>query len=279
MLLYFHICDIHLVREFQLNGDTMLKLGLSMAMVFFLAVACAEAQKLQGFVEHSEELPPVKSNFRVGADFNEQAMVKLVPKLRWYRVPPWAVGTWHVETLTNYYRHDYKTGVTDKTQVTLPFKSDQQTMGTQKDSQGDIWDYDAYPYVVDVDVEYGKQIQQIDLNELLRLTPLEMTNKLRSTNLELEKQSNRILSVYQAESLQTYSPYGKNLLRCVASVKRFDENGRPKELVQNVCAMRRISGFVPKNMFNGIDLKASFKAYLIANKLNHLVPGYLKPAP
>lgn len=257
---------------------TMLKLGLSLVIALLVSASAVQAQRLQGGVEHSEELSPVSSNFRVGANFNEQALLKLVPKLRWYRVPPWAVGTWHVETLTNYYQHDYKTGVTDTNQVTLPFKSDQQTMGTQKDSQGGVWDFDAYPYVVDVDVEFGKQIQQIDLNELVRMTPLEMTNKLRSTNLELESRTNKILAVYQAESVQTYSPYGKDLLRCVASVKRFDEYGKPKELVQNVCAMRRITGFVPKNMFNGIDLKASFRAYLIANKLNHLVPGYLKPS-
>jgi len=108
------------------------------------------------------------------------------------------------------------------------------------------------------------------------LTQSEITDRLRSSTLVVSK-ANRILDLYQAESIQTYSPYGKDLIRCVASVKRFDDQGQAKELVQNVCAMRRLSGFVPINMFNGIDLKASFKAFLVANKLNHLVPGYLSP--
>ncbi len=256
----------------------MRKPKLLLALWLIASVSSAQAQRLQGGVEHSVQLPPVNSSFKVGADFNQQALSRMVPRLRWYRVPTWAIGTWRVETLTNYYRHDYKSGLTDTTQITVPFKSDQQTMGTQMDSLGGIWDYDAYPYVVDVDLVYGKQIQQIDLNELIKLSDLEMTQRLRSTNLELSSPTNKILGVYQAESVQTYSPYGKDLLRCVASVKRFDEQGHATELVQNVCALRRISGFTPKNMFNGIDLKASFKAYLIANKLNHLVPGYRQPS-
>lgn len=256
----------------------MKQLSLILSIVFLLSGASASAQRLQGGVEHSDELPPVSGKLKVGTEFSQAYLPPLIPKLRWYRVPPWAVGTWRVETLTNYYRHDYKTGLTDTSQITVPFKSDQQTMGTQRDNQGGIWDYDAAPYVVDVDLEYGKQIQQIDVNELVRLNASEMTNRLRSTTLELASLTNKILAIYQAESVQTYSPYGKDLLRCVASVKRFDDQGHAKELVQNVCALRRIGGFSAKNMFNGIDLRASFKAYLLANKLNHLVPGYRTPA-
>lgn len=256
---------------------TKAQLRCALLVLIVASVSPSYAQRLQGIVEHSDELPPVSNKFKVGAEFSRANLPRLVPQLRWYRVPAWAVGTWRIETLTNYYRHDYKTGLTDTSQITVPFKSDQQTMGTQKDSQGGIWDYDAAPYVVDVDLVYGRQIQQIDRNELVKLTQAEMTQRLRSTNLEVATPSNTILAVYQAESLQTYSPYGKDLLKCVASVKRFDGDGKAKELVQNVCALRRIAGFSPKNMFNGVDLKASFKAYLLANKLNHLVPGYLAP--
>ncbi|MBX9771876.1 MAG: hypothetical protein K2X29_10920 [Candidatus Obscuribacterales bacterium] len=249
-------------------------------LAFFLLVfagpdACA--QRLQGGVEHREELPPVNSQLKVGTEFNRSFLPRLVPQLRWYKVPAWSVGTWRVETLTNYYRRDFKTGVVDTTQTVVPFKSDKQTFGMQKDSQGGIWHYDAAPYVVDVDIAYGTQVQQIEEEEMVKLSNSEITDRLRSTTLVVSK-TNLILDLYQAESIQSYSPYGKDLIRCLASVKRFDDKGQAKELVQNVCAMRRIQGFTPINMFNGIDLKASFKAYLLSHKLNHLVPGYLSPA-
>ena len=265
--------------------------AISMLLFASFAIAdSADAQTLlEGKIEHSESLPPVDSQWQVGAKFDAARLpVTGSGTVIWWRVPDWLAGTWHnigkVKRLSlKDIEHEEKSQGFDAVDVKYP---DAEIIGYQKDRENAVWTCVPAPYV-------GRTVQGDNTNVsiIYSATPVDINEnqvviRFLATTLTVEKSKGKIVSVSQRESLQTYKPIEKNHILVQASMKFFDENGaaRFESKVLSQCA--RIEGFretpylpTPANVPTLIDMRKSFDNFLRRQKLDRLVPERYPLAP
>lgn len=232
---------------------------------------------LRGSVSHSETLAPVDPYLREGAVFDAGRLPQLEAGNVWYRIPEWSAGHWKTETSICYYARDLRTGLAYRQPTELVARSEED-VGFQSDRKGDIWEYQHGSYIQRVDAGDHLVVQVIHLQEPVSVSEDKVVLRFQGINVSVDQFTRRIMATSQVESIQTYTPYGVNTVRCVASIKAFDSSGKPYWLQRNVSYKRRTAGYAPWNFYKGRDLRKLFRAYLIAQGLEHLVPEHIEQA-
>ncbi|MBY0356729.1 MAG: hypothetical protein K2W82_01905 [Candidatus Obscuribacterales bacterium] len=245
---------------------------------FILFFFCSEpsyaqaTQMLQGHVEHQDSLPPLETSLQAGSRFDTTKLKALSPDNLWYQIPSWMAGTWKTTTDTNYYRYSYKTGGKNFAVDTFNCLS-QSTIGWQKDRNGQIWEHANSPYLTFAELDHKFDIDLIKQKEIVDTQAKQITIYYRGARLVVSKHNKLITDSYQLESIQTYTPFGNNLLKVDASVKIFDSYGRPERLAKALSFEQRIKPFEPWNVYKGRNMVALFREYLITHNLADLLPA------
>ncbi|HEY9867993.1 MAG TPA: hypothetical protein V6D08_02195 [Candidatus Obscuribacterales bacterium] len=232
---------------------------------------------LRGSVSHSDTLAPVDPYLREGAVFDAGRLPKPKSGNVWYRIPGWSAGHWKTETSTCYYARDLRTGLADRQPTELVARAEED-VGFQSDRLGDIWEYQHGSYIQRVDAGDHLVVQMVHLQEPLSVSEDKVVLRFQSINVSVDQFTRRIMATKQVESIQTYTPYGVDTLRCVSSIKAFDSNGKPNWLQRNVSYKRRTASYKPWNSYKGRDLRKLFRDYLVAQGLEHLVPEHIEQA-
>ena len=230
---------------------------------------------LEGKIEHSQSLAPVESGLKAGLTFDITNLPKLVSGNEWYQLPDWAPGRYKTEKDTCYYFKELSSGLTDHTvQSTTAIHTGDS--GMQTDKLGHVWEYEYAPYKTRVDGDTTYEYQLIRKRKPLELSNDRMTFLYVGTTIHISKVDNKIIRTSQVESIQTYTPAGPNKIKCAASMKIFDENGKPIALTRLVSGKQKIAPYHRIDKLNGKDLQVSFRDFLISHNLEHLMPVYLQ---
>src|SRR5215471_13943238 len=226
---------------------------------------------LQGSLEHSETLPPVKKQFKIGTTFDANVLPKQPVAEGWYWIPDWRAGTWQSRQTTVTFYQNFKTGEKRSGRFASPFTS-VVYKGFQKDKDGHIWDYMAAPYSQVVDAGSFREIQLISQNRPVYVSSQRIAMYLRGTTMRVNSQSKKIMANEQWESLQTFTPAGPDRISCAGSTKFFDAHGKPQYIQRNTALFFRTAAFKPINQMKGKDMRGHFRTYLASHGLKQLVP-------
>lgn len=231
----------------------------------------SSTKMLKGFVEHSVHLPSVAKDLRAGLLFDARKLPKYAKGNKWYRIPLWSVGSWEKEKETRYFSYDFDTEDEDRYNSTFTSIGGE-TRGWQRDRLGNIWHFKAAPFISTVRGDDTVTIQLVQEHEPIFVSNEKLVEHFRSTDIIVSLRSHRILDVHQSESIQTYTRLWDGYLQCVGSIKRFDEDGNPVKLVQDVSAAVRIRSFEPWMTYKGEDMYIKFVEFLKSNQLDELIP-------
>ena len=236
----------------------------------------AKTPLLTGGVKHAEELPSLEDSLRPGQVFSDDLLLKASTETndRWYRVPSWYAGVRHADDCIIVYRYDYET---EQASAPMQKQLDRQDMltGFQKDKNGGIWDFKHLPTIQHVESDQVNAVLYVKT-----ITPLEgseqhLVIKYEEISITLSKATNKILSVVQQEQINTITCPQPGILRLDISVKSFGWDGVPQRLEQSVMMVKVTKPFEQIDQYQGRDLRASFRDYLIAQHLESLVPDNL----
>lgn len=227
---------------------------------------------LQGSLKHSEVLPAVKKEFKIGTTYDATVLPKLPVAEGWYWIPDWRAGTWQSRQTTVTLYQNFKTGEKRSGRFTSAFNSTVYK-GFQKDSSGHIWEYMAAPYGQIVDGAGFREVQLISQNRPVYVSSQRIVMYLRGTTMRVDSRTKKILANEQWESLQTFAPAGANKVTCAGSTKFFDAHGRQQYIQKNTATFVRTAGFKPIDKIKGKDLRSHFRTYLTSHGLKQLVPG------
>lgn len=238
--------------------------------------------KLEGKIEHSDSLPAVSTQWKTGAKFDSRKLpVTGSNSVIWWRVPDWLAGSWRN---AGKIKRLILKGV-DEPQAAQGFESidvkypDTEVIGYQQDNQNKVWTCVPTPYVGRTEQGDNINVSIIDSAIPLDSSDNQVVIKFLATTLTVDKNKNKILSVVQRESLQTYRliEHGKVLVQ--ASMKFFDEDGNPRYESKTLsqCRQQAVYKETPYLPTQGneptlIDMRKSFDQFLRSRHLDHLIP-------
>ncbi len=236
-----------------------------------------EKPLLTGNVKHSESLPAIEDTLRPGKAYSDDLLIPADAKFQgqWLYVPSWYAGTRHSEEAIILYRQNFVTGEISSPMMRQLNRQDD-AVGCQKDRNGGIWDFKEIPCIQHVESDRVNAVLYIK-----KVTPLFGTDeriviRYDEISIELNKRTNRIVSVVQQEQINTITSPSPGILRADVSVKAFDDAGTPQRLEQSVIIEKIIKPYEQKDSYKGQDIRPSFKDYLISHGLANLVPLDLK---
>jgi hypothetical protein len=232
----------------------------------------AENGFLKGGVEHSEEMAPTQSGLKVGAQFDEANLEKPSASRAWYRVPPWLAGKWQCDEQFRTSYTDYKTGTTDGKPMRTQVHSDV-TYGIQRDRLGGIWDCIDMPQFrqVSSDKWLNKDLHTGD--SVIFDSDSQFIMRFVCTRTTVDKTTNTINSVFQFEQFSSYLQNGQDTVKVEASMKNFDQAGKPVNLTNAWKIEHRVTPFIANNYSqNNQDVRPSFREYLKSNGMDNLIP-------
>jgi hypothetical protein len=244
--------------------------GFLLAVVLFCCPV--HARVLYGEVGHSDSVAPVEKNLLPGDVFNHDKLpAKGDTKLNdWYRIPGWLAGLWHKETQTDYYRYSYATNETDNTQHERIARSDGR-WGTQKDSQGNIWQYEPVPYEEMIDAGDETVVQIVRSCEPIQVSDKVFGKRSIDTQLRVDKATGKIKSVETGEEITYLTPESTVLLKRETSAKVFDKDGKAILLGKSFSYENRLSDFEPQNSYHGKDMRVLFNEFLKAVSAHRMI--------
>jgi hypothetical protein len=237
------------------------------------SAAPASGMTLKGGLEHAETLPEVDDTLKVGAVYSDDLLPKPDAKMskQWYLIPAWFAGTRHCDEATILSRFNYVTGESTRPMFNQLNRQDS-TSGYQKDKEGNIWDFKHVPQIQHVESNFENAVLYVR-----KVTPLfgsadRLVVKYEELSIGLNKRTNKIIKVIQQEQINTTTCTTPGNLRIDVSVKSFDQDGKPSLQEESVILAQVTAPFEQKDTFEGDDLKADFRNYLVANHLEKLIP-------
>jgi hypothetical protein len=248
------------------------------------------AVTLQGGIDHSDLLPPVPDDLKAGAIYKDGTLKTPQPEAastpptggldnqrfvnsEWYQVPEWLAGTWPRQTVTRYYRLDYKTDAVDNTPVTHTDISISD-FGYLPDSKGDIWD--TTMRIDTIRSDFGPSIgySRITSNKIVGSSDNQIIMESKGTLTVVDKGTHKILNTHQCEAIRTMTLVRDGVISEDASQKDFDEDGHPLFLEKTKFVSTRSAAFNPRTGMSNKHLVWLFGQFLLYNYWNDLVPGY-----
>lgn len=261
------------------------RIGLSIVYsVFALYSIPADASEpfiLEGKIEHSGSLPPVAPQWKPGTVFDPRLLPATgTGSLTWWKVPEWLVGTWRTEGKVKRLSLKDAEGSVQQgfgaVDINYP---DLEIIGYQKDRTESVWTCVPVPYVgrtiqsnfVNLSIIHNVKAEIVSENEVVI--------RFLATTLMVDRNTNKIRSVTQRESLQTYRPIDRAKVLVQASMKFYDDNGYARYESNVLSQTKRKGGYretpylpVPGSQPTLIDLRASFDKFLKQNKMDDLIP-------
>lgn len=248
-----------------------------------VAFACAGATgalaQLKGGVEHAEVLPPADNRLQVGAGFDDSYFNDVHPNNLWVQIPPWLAGVWETRTETQLNIIDFKYPFLSNQLHQTFRRSDQWVFGMQADNTGGIWHFINVPshrkVLTGKTYEYRHELSK----EFPYVDEGRVVARYRFTAFTVNIRSNKILRVHQQESLMTFVPEPDGTVRMNGSVKMFQENGQPRAQSKHIVPLYRTQEFAPIETYEGIDMRSSFRDYMLSHNLGDKLPKELQNPP
>lgn len=239
------------------------------------SIAPAAAAPLQGGVEHSESLPPVDPSLQSGADFDDREFQNVVPNNLWVPIPSWFAGVWQTRSETQLETLDLVSGVKN-TKPRSMTRADRWIFGMQMDNSGQIWHFINVPssrkvVVADL-IEYRQELSK----EFLYSGEDKVISRYRFTAVQVDAASNKIKRVHQQESVMQFMPPYDDAMEVDSSLKGFNTSGRPQLQAHHITVFFRAQAFAPIGLYNGLDMRKSFRDYLISHKMADRLPPDLQ---
>lgn len=258
------------VRAFVLSSNWLVA-SLLILGLFSAAATQAVAKTFDLGVQHTEVLPSVSRELRPGATFNLSAVEAESRSNEWIKLPPWICGNWRVGKETAIFRRDFKTNKVDRQPFTY-FARHEFQYGMQKDREGGIWHYVGTPYHSKTTLLQFNEFHLVKSKEFSKADEQGVVFTTVMTVIRSNATS-RILESFQQESITTYKPSSEaGSIEMTASTKSFDANGQPKNQSDNVAKIKQATPFVEIDSYQGKDMKALFREYLISKGLEKLLP-------
>lgn len=228
---------------------------------------------LQGSVEHAESLPSLDESLKPGSKFNEDMLLKLGTSANndWFWIPSWYAGKRHTDEALIVYRYDFRTG-TASTPMQRQLERQDSISGYQSDRNGEIWDFKNIPFIQHVDSGLVRAVLYIKNMAPLVVSRSQIVLKYEEVSITYSPRSRKIIEVVQQEQINTISPLAAGTLRTDISVKSFGWDGQPQRAEQSVVLSNIVEPYHPINTLKERDLRPMFRDFLIAHKLENLVP-------
>jgi len=245
------------------RGCSIIRRALQIAVAFALLLAPASyAGLLYGHAEHAESLAPVGSRLQPGEIFESILLQEYAGTDGWRRIPTAFAGVREA-----YNSRKYLIRVTDLRTGRHRYSKADPTwrktgiVGYQKDDRGQIWDY---PLVRQIQRGESFTYCTYDLvkeRELLQMTENTMIERFVVNCITVNKLTKRIKSVDQRDVIETREAGKHGIIHCETSAKVFSAAGSPLVLYESEGEERLLSGFVPVDFANDVDLKKSFENF------------------
>ena len=230
----------------------------------------AQAQPLQGRIEHSQKLPAVNKLLKPGIHYDETANKPM--SNAWVRIPTWLAGVWATKEETAVFRENYQSGLNSREHRTFTAKS-KFAYGKQVDKTGQIWHYVGVPYTSDTQMSGQIEYHQVLDKSVTQQSANKVAVRTKVIVIKVRKPSGSIAETYQQESITvyTFNP-AEDQINMESSTKAFGADGKPISLTRNLARIHRVSAFAVVDEEYGRDLKSLFHQYLLAQGLAALVP-------
>lgn len=223
-------------------------------------------------VQHTEVLPSISADLKPGSKFNLSAVEAEGQSNEWIKLPNWMCGNWRVGKETAVFRQDFKTNKIDKQPFTYFARHDFQ-YGMQKDREGGIWHYVGTPYHSKTTLSQFTEFHLVKSKEFTKADEQGVSFTTVMTVIR-SNSSGQILESFQQESITTYTPTPEpGAIEMTASTKSFDANGKPNRQSDNVAKIKQATPFIEVDSYQGKDMKALFREYLISKGLDNLLPA------
>ncbi|MBS1956197.1 MAG: hypothetical protein JST89_18575 [Cyanobacteria bacterium SZAS-4] len=230
----------------------------------------AQAEPLQGRIEHSQKLPAVNKMLKPGIHYDETANKPM--SNAWVRIPAWLAGVWGTKEETAVFRENYQNGMSSREHRTFTAKS-KFAYGKQVDKTGQIWHYVGVPYTSDTQMSGLIEYHQVLDKNVTQQSANKAVVRTKVIVIKVRKPSGSINETYQQESITvyTFNP-AEDQIQMDSSTKAFGADGSPISLTRNLARIHRVSAFKVVDEEYGRDLKSLFHQFLLAQGLASLVP-------
>lgn len=228
-------------------GSLLTTVALMSALLLKGAPVSAETMTLQGGVEHSDMLEPLNS-FQLGEYLDE----RLLPSNQgcngnWWPVPDWLAGSWHkkgtIETLEFI---DLQTNkpipCKKKIHVNYP---DNEILGHQEDGAGQVWTFVPLPCVMRTSTVEHTNVNVYHSFDLVHSSEDYITVRLFLVTIMVSNETQKVVSICQRESLQTWKIVDDDTISIHDSVKFFDKDGRALATKKMLSYSKKFRDFCP----------------------------------
>lgn len=233
----------------------------------------AQAQFLQGGVEHAETLPPVDKRLQTGSEFDDKYFDNERPNNLWVPIPSWFAGVWRTRTETMLQTVDLQDPDNSVSYPRVMKRNDKWIFGMQVDRTGQIWHFINVPshrkVLINTDYEYRNETSK----EFLYSGEERVLYRIRFVAFTVDSRSRRITESRQQETQWLFTPAPDGTMRGDNSFKTFSPKGIPLSVCRNFAPFYRAQEFAPIDIYNGIDMRKSFREYLLSHKMADRIPA------
>ena len=191
----------------------------------------AHATTLKGDISHSESQPPLDPRLRVGALFDKNEVNENgEQRLNFFETPNWLAGVWDNGAVTRTCVIDYLANTRDDSVVDTRWRNVSAKHGDLLDAHNQVWSEDKAPYVVSSETDTEYNYQQVKQSYPVENSNQRVVYKILATSIDVNKSTNRIISVTENEEFITYYPIDQNSVRWERSSKIFTPEGKARWL-------------------------------------------------
>lgn len=263
-----------------------------------IGAAFADSLLLEGKIEHSDKLDPL-DRYQVGTEFDESLLPTNTDcSGNWWRVPDWLAGKWHKKGklhILEYTDLQRNEPIPSPRTVKVHYP-DAEVLGHQTDRNGRVWTFVPLPCVGRTYSGPHMNVNIYHSFDLLEEKQNSMTVRLFLVTLMVSRETNKVVSICQRESLQTWTLVDDHHVSILDSTKFFDKDGVPLATKQLLSYSHRCNSYCPVDFLDKrthrpvsypsmtispsmrslsyvpLDLRDSFADYLRDHNLTSLIP-------
>jgi hypothetical protein len=204
--------------------------------------------RLSGRVEHSEFLEPLSSEDEIGKIFDHTQLYKKMlasqsGAQKKFLVPAWLAGTWTRTDSTELTRVELPSGRQLKPGGTAAAKVTDQ-FGTYQDRLGLIWQtFEPAKALGSIDRGDSIDYHVVSDYQLLSLGMTSVLVEVQACHAVVDKKTNKVISAYQDEELNTYTSLTGDTAKTDSSVKMFDVRGKAIFLTRALSSEQKVAPF------------------------------------
>ncbi|HEY9759638.1 MAG TPA: hypothetical protein V6C97_31050 [Oculatellaceae cyanobacterium] len=238
----------------------------AIALLVFSLVTCiplSDARLLEGGLQHSEQLPPLSDQFKVGGTFNSDMLGRRTDTDEWVMIPPTVAGTWSRNGSVLLSVHDI---TTDKWKYpnTLAVSHGTYIRGFQLDANGNIWDCPRarqQRFEMSSDGRTKVYIILTGKRQMLATGPKTLHDYGEATIVDVDATTGIIKRVERSEQVVERTAIQDGLVVAECQKSSYTPQGKLLTTATDRSEERRVAPFSPIDSLDGMDLKASFQRF------------------